>query len=329
MENADREEIILTLSSEQRKDLFTKIGRHLCRLKVNITTKEAWPLDTCCTRCLLNTGLPGVVILPNGLCNHCDEFEKQVEAGEYSEKKVEAIISEYAKSTGPNCIIAYSGGKDSAAALLIAIEKYKLHPIAILVDNGFIPEEVQEASKDFCAQFGVPLKIRTIEIAESASKSIKGKSQTVPCQSCIRHIFRKMAEACEEYKVRLVIGGHRFPPLSFPLSVCTGHAEHVHFVCASPLLAQRMKESDQIDKIRAAGWKSIDIAGNTSNCRLIGYFEETFYDRFGYNPHIYEVSKEIRAGFYSREQGMHKVEKPILSRTHREEVISKLNLVVQ
>jgi hypothetical protein len=86
--------------------------------------------------------------------------------------------------------------------------------------------------------------------------------------------------------------------------------------CVSPLLALAEPEALQMNRIRRAGWQEIKIAGNTSNCQLIGYVESRFFDRSGYSPHIYEVSREIRAGFYDREYGIRKVERPKLTKEH-------------
>lgn len=320
------DDIVLPLSSKQRIQLFRQSGLHLCRLRINRLTGRAHPMDQCCKRCLLNDGLPGVIILPNGLCNQCAEYQKQFDTGEYEEQRLLAIIERHRRSGEPNCIVAYSGGKDSAAALLAAIGRYKLRPIAVLVDNGFIPSEIQEASRAFCARYGIPLLIRKIEIAQMAAKNIASKSPSVPCQYCIRQVFAQMADVCTEYNLSLVIGGHRFPPLSFPLSACTMRPDHLELVCISPLLSMRVSEADQLKEITDAGWSPVSIAGNTSNCKLIGYIEEMYFDQFGYNPHIYEVSKEIRGGFYSREEGMKKVERPTLTVEHRESVKHALKL---
>ncbi|MGB6531435.1 MAG: hypothetical protein WBF33_25285 [Candidatus Nitrosopolaris sp.] len=49
-------------------------------------------------------------------------------------------------TNSPRRNISTTGGKDSAAVLLTAVERYNLHPLAVLVDNGFIPSEVEERS---------------------------------------------------------------------------------------------------------------------------------------------------------------------------------------
>lgn len=318
--------LTLRLSSEQRQSLFNDTGLHVHKIGYDTKTKTWIPVNKDCKRCLLNDDLPGVTILSEGICNFCNEYENELKFGIYEESRVRTIIKEKITDGNPNCIVAYSGGKDSAAVLLTAIERYNLRPLAFLVDNGFIPPEVQKASQEFCDRLGVPLAIRTLELSKSAAADLQQQNPKMPCHSCIRGVFTLIAKECKERNLHLVVGGYRFPPLEFSLNMATGIPEHSNIVCVSPLLALRNSEEEQLEKIKRAGWHKINIAGNTSNCKLIGYIEEVLFDKIGYNPHIYEVSKEIRAGFYTREIGMKKISKPKLTHQHREDVELKLGL---
>ncbi|OWQ89835.1 hypothetical protein CDN98_04855 [Roseateles terrae] len=133
-----------------------------------------------------------------------------------------------------------------------------------------------------------------------------------------------MARTSREFGVRLVISGHRFPPLAYPLTSFTADTADQNTVCVSPLLASRIQEADQLSLVMSMGWKKLAIAGNTSNCKLIGVVEESMFDRLGYNPHIYEVSKEIRGGIYDRAWGVKKVEKPTITPDHRQWVMERM-----
>src|SRR5215475_14121022 len=95
MKTANAEDVIVLLSYDQRMELFEQTGLHLCRLLFNVRTGSAQPVDKCCSRCLLNDGLPDVTILGNGMCNHCAEFQAQVEAGHYDDAKLRELIERY------------------------------------------------------------------------------------------------------------------------------------------------------------------------------------------------------------------------------------------
>jgi hypothetical protein len=315
---------ILNLSPEQRAQLFYRTGMPLRRIALDTQNAQGTPVDRCCSRCLLADDLPGVAIGPDGLCNHCSSYDAESSCGIYSPQILFEMVQAHRGNGSPDSVLAFSGGKDSALALLLAVKELNLKPLAILVDNGFIPEEVQENGREFCARLGVELAIEKIDIRRVASSSLQSTSGEIPCSSCITGIFAKMAHACRERGLSLIIGGHRFPPLTYPASAFTKREADQKFICVSPLLARRIPETHQLTLIEAAGWKRVEIAGNTSNCKLIGVVEEHLYDVHGYNPHLFEVSKEIRAGFYGRIEGYPKIDRPRISPEHRDWVQQRL-----
>ena len=243
-----------------------------------------------------------------------------------AKRRAAEVMRSYKSAGEADCVVAYSGGKDSAAVLMFATTLFKLRPVALLVDNGFIPDEVKDAARGFCDRIEVALKIATFDLAPFAADSLHSTRPSLPCQRCIRTVFREAAKLCQELDTKLIITGHRFPPLSFKVDEFTGATEPSGCVSVAPLLAIKLPEKEQLDMVRAAGWRDLNIVGNTSNCQLIGYAEERFFGAYNYNPHIYEVSKEIRAGFYSRAHGVEKVTRPVLSQAHQAAVSDRLRL---
>jgi hypothetical protein len=298
----------------------------LRRIALNPLTGCGTAMDKFCARCLLADDLNGVTIGAEGLCNHCIQYDLELAKGFYSPERLVDVVKTYRGKGKPDCVLAFSGGKDSALTLLLSLRELNLKPLAVLVDNGFIPEEVQENGRAFCASLGVELLVERIDIRTAARASLASSGGIIPCTTCIAGVFAAMGRACRERGLRLVIGGHRFPPLTYPLSAFTKRREDESFVCVSPLLARRISEAHQFALIGEAGWKAVPIAGNTSNCKLIGLVEEHLYDVHGYNPHLFEVSKEIRAGFYGREEGYKKVDRPRIEPEHRQWVQERLEL---
>jgi hypothetical protein len=316
---------ILNLSPEQRLDLFYSTGMPLRRIAVDAQNGCGSPVDRCCSRCLLVDDLPGVTIGPDALCNYCTEYDAELSNGFYSAERLVEVVKTYRGSGTPDSVLAFSGGKDSALTLLLAVRELNLKPLAVLVDNGFIPEEVQENGRAFCARLGVDLVVEKIDIRRVARASLASATGSIPCTTCIAGVFSAMAQACKQRGLRLVLGGHRFPPLAYPVSAFTKKQADDELICVSPLLARRISEAHQLALIDDAGWKSVPIAGNTSNCKLIGVVEEHLYDVHGYNPHLFEVSKEIRAGFYGRAEGYKKVDRPRIEPEHRQWVQQRLD----
>ncbi len=315
---------LLNLSSEQRAKIFESTGMPLRRLGINVQNGEGSAVDHCCGRCLLADDLPGVRIGPNGICNHCAEHDANAAMGAFDPQRVVDVVNMYRGTGSPDSVLAFSGGKDSALTVLLAVRELKLKPLAVLVDNGFIPDEVKENGRAFCAQFGIEMMVETIDIRREARESLLSDSGKIPCTTCITAVFAVMARICRERGLKLILGGHRFPPLTYPVSAFTKRSEDGEFICASPLLARQITETDQLALIADAGWRSVKIAGNTSNCKLIGVVEEHLYDVQGFNPHIFEVSKEIRGGFYGRSDGFKKIDRPHIDPEHRRWVEQRL-----
>ncbi|MBI5588786.1 MAG: hypothetical protein HY889_10550 [Deltaproteobacteria bacterium] len=94
-----------------------------------------------CARCILPETFPGISLDDNGICNHCHSFPEieslMEQKKEYENRFVELVrkhrgINEY------DCLMAYSGGKDSTYTLMLLKRRYGLNILALTLDNGFI-----------------------------------------------------------------------------------------------------------------------------------------------------------------------------------------------
>lgn len=96
-----------------------------------------------CTRCILPDTFPGTNFDGDGVCNHCRGFSGievlQEQKREYEEKFL-AIVDQHRKASSYDCIMAYSGGKDSTYTMLLLRKRYNLRVLALTLDNGFISE---------------------------------------------------------------------------------------------------------------------------------------------------------------------------------------------
>lgn len=96
-----------------------------------------------CTRCILPETFPGTNFDEHGVCNHCRAFTGvevlQEQKREYEEKFL-AIVEQHRKFSSHDCIMAYSGGKDSTYTMLLLRKRYNLRVLALTLDNGFISE---------------------------------------------------------------------------------------------------------------------------------------------------------------------------------------------
>ncbi|MBC8184864.1 hypothetical protein H8E88_27550 [candidate division KSB1 bacterium] len=94
-----------------------------------------------CTNCVLPETFPGITFNDDGVCNSCLAFKGQEhlqQTKQRYEQKFEDLVNEYKNQSSYDCLMAYSGGKDSTFTLTVLKEKYGLNILAITFDNGFI-----------------------------------------------------------------------------------------------------------------------------------------------------------------------------------------------
>jgi tRNA(Ile)-lysidine synthase TilS/MesJ len=100
-----------------------------------------------CRNCVLPETFPGIRFNEEGLCNFCLEF-KSIENKERMQakykQKFEKLIKEYKNKSTYDAIMCYSGGKDSTFTMAILREEYGFNILALIVDNGFLSDQVYE-----------------------------------------------------------------------------------------------------------------------------------------------------------------------------------------
>ncbi len=91
-----------------------------------------------CTRCILPETMPFITFNKEGVCNYCLTHKKIEVKGE---EALEALISRYrGKSGRPDCVLAFSGGRDSSYGLHYLKKVLKMNPIAFTYDWGMIAD---------------------------------------------------------------------------------------------------------------------------------------------------------------------------------------------
>lgn len=96
-----------------------------------------------CSRCILPETFPGIEFDSQGVCNHCRDF-KGIEAlnehkREY-EQKFKSLVEKHRGGSEYDCLMAFSGGKDSTYTLMVLKKRYNLRVLALTMDNGFISD---------------------------------------------------------------------------------------------------------------------------------------------------------------------------------------------
>src|SRR6202034_4870866 len=111
-----------------------------------------------CRRCVLPDTFPGAVFDSEGVCNFCVESPTLSELKENVDRLRATMEEALASNRGTgeyDCIVAYSGGKDSSYTLKWLVEHYELKCLAVTIDNGFMSEQARVNAQAVTANLGV------------------------------------------------------------------------------------------------------------------------------------------------------------------------------
>jgi len=100
-----------------------------------------------CTKCILQENFPGIKFNSNRVCNYCNNYKKIETKGK---KALEKILLECRlKGIGKKyeCMVCWSGGRDSSYVLYQLVKKHKLRVLAVTLDSGLITEYAYKSMK--------------------------------------------------------------------------------------------------------------------------------------------------------------------------------------
>lgn len=175
-----------------------------------------------CVKCILPECFPGISFNEEGICNHCanygDHLDKWKESKRRFEKKFMQLLTSVPRHGNYDCLIAYSGGKDSSYTLQIMVEKYRLKVLALTFDNGFLPEITYQNIRRVLEGVGVDhilikpdfglLKQIFVEATKRAlyPKKTVERASTI-CTSCIAFVKFISLRTAIEQSIPFVIFG--------------------------------------------------------------------------------------------------------------------------
>lgn len=110
-----------------------------------------------CTRCGLPETHETISFDLEGVCNICRQHQfkqEQIDWGA-NKKALDALIEEHRGKHDYDCIVPFSGGKDSTWALYYLVKEYGLKPLVVRFDHGFMRPNLEENVKRTIRHLGV------------------------------------------------------------------------------------------------------------------------------------------------------------------------------
>ena len=106
-----------------------------------------------CTKCLMPETMPYINFDNDGVCNFCHSYEPQVLKDE--EELMKSFDAIRSKDGTPDCLMAFSGGRDSSYGLHLLKTKYNMNPMAYTYDWGMVTDLARRNQSRLCGKLGV------------------------------------------------------------------------------------------------------------------------------------------------------------------------------
>jgi glutamine---fructose-6-phosphate transaminase (isomerizing) len=106
-----------------------------------------------CSRCILPETFPYISFDEQGICNYCRSYTPVRYLGTDA---LETIVAPHRKNSGePDCLVAFSGGRDSSYMLHYVKTVLNMNPIAFTYDWGMVTDLARRNQSRICGQLGV------------------------------------------------------------------------------------------------------------------------------------------------------------------------------
>ncbi|AYK17592.1 MULTISPECIES: glucosamine 6-phosphate synthetase [Aeromonas] len=117
-----------------------------------------------CTCCILPETMPFIHFDDRGVCNYCNNYQPR--NNPKPKEELFELVAPYRKKVGLDCIVPFSGGRDSCYGLHLIVEELKMKPVTYTYDWGMVTDLGRRNISRMCAQLGV----ENIIIADDISK---------------------------------------------------------------------------------------------------------------------------------------------------------------
>ena len=163
-----------------------------------------------CSRCVLPETHETITFDDAGVCNICRQQEHKREAIDWPARKreLDALIEVHRGKGDYDCLIPFSGGKDSTFTVLYLVREYGIKPLLVRFDHGFLRPGVQEGTIRTCRELGVDLHVFTPNwkvVRKLMLQSLLEKGDF--CWHCHTGIFAYPMWVAVEKQVPLILWG--------------------------------------------------------------------------------------------------------------------------
>ncbi len=117
-----------------------------------------------CTRCILPETMPFIEFDDAGVCNYCRHYRRLNLRGA---EALQALVEQFRRRDGqPDCVVTFSGGRDSSYGLHYVKRVLGLNPVAYTYDWGMVTDLARRNQARLCGKLGVEHVLISADLAQ-------------------------------------------------------------------------------------------------------------------------------------------------------------------
>lgn len=124
-----------------------------------------------CRRCILPETMPFIRYDEEGICNYCHNYKPRNKPK--PKEELFKLVESYRRAEGNDCIVPFSGGRDSCYALHLIVDELKMKPITYTYDWGMVTDLGRRNISRMCAELGVENIIVAADITKKRENIAK------------------------------------------------------------------------------------------------------------------------------------------------------------
>ena len=106
-----------------------------------------------CTNCILPETMPFIRFDDEGVCNYCRNYKPRNKPK--PKEELFKLVDSYRRAHGNDCIVPFSGGRDSCYGLHLIVKELKMKPVTYTYDWGMVTDLGRRNISRMSAELGV------------------------------------------------------------------------------------------------------------------------------------------------------------------------------
>jgi N-acetyl sugar amidotransferase len=228
-----------------------------------------------CSRCGLPETYETIEFDTFGVCNICHQQEFKKEKIDWARRKkmLDALVEEYRGKYDYDCLIPFSGGKDSTFTLYFLMKEYRLKPLVVQFNHGFLRPNLLANNERTFKKLGVDFLSFTPNwkvVKRLMLESLIRKGDF--CWHCHTGIFSYPMHVALKYQIPLVFWGE-------PSSEYTAYYDY------------RETDIEQVDEARFNRFVNLGITAEDMKVMIADGFD---LDPRDLAPYTYPPIRELK-----------------------------------